>query len=305
MLFPEYAVEPSFLSNLANYLLIANSFGYHHGRLISRYPRRWERLVYESTASCSPLDRSRIEIGLRRLKTALLPSGREFNGELTWLENAEYQQTVAPFRAVIANENPRARDDVLLATDLDHHTLWVAAAQAWVARSANDMASAVTNLLRSGSELIFIDPHFDPSYSRFRNPLLAILRLAHLVTNNSITRIEYHCQPARNDALATFQSACERQVLSQVPKGVQISFKRWSERPRGETLHDRFLLTDRAGVEFSVGLDEAMGDHGETTRVQALSPDAFARLIDLYLSDRPAFDLVDQFVGVGTAEEAS
>src|SRR6266481_4047429 len=101
----EYALEPALLSNWQNFRYFAEKFGVSKGRLISRYPRTWQRLVLESLASCGVIERKRIEEGLIILKRHMLSRHHEWTEQLDWLSNAETEHAKRPFHAVIAALN--------------------------------------------------------------------------------------------------------------------------------------------------------------------------------------------------------
>jgi hypothetical protein len=65
---------------------------------------------------------------LQKAKTeALIPSGRAYDPSAgDWLQNAVAQQEVAPFHAIIAEQNPAGRPDVVVVDDADEtHPLMV------------------------------------------------------------------------------------------------------------------------------------------------------------------------------------
>ena len=72
------------------------------------------------------------------------------------------------------------------------------------------------------------------------------------------------------------------------------------EVPGSEELHDRFILTERRGVQFSVGLDD--GSEGEVTNIHILSEELRGSTWDKYLSKNPAYDLVDEVTVQGSAK---
>ena len=47
-----------------------------------------------------------------------------------------------------------------------------------------------------------------------------------------------------------------------VPEGMRVVIRRLTQKPDGERLHNRYILTDLGGVAFGVGLDD--GGAGET-----------------------------------------
>jgi hypothetical protein len=68
-----YCLEPSLLNNWKDFRYFTEKFGASQGRLISRYPKRWKKLVYDSLSNCGEVERKRIEEGLQRIDDRLIP----------------------------------------------------------------------------------------------------------------------------------------------------------------------------------------------------------------------------------------
>ena len=87
-----------------------------------------------------------------------------------------------------------------------------------------------------------------------------------------------------------------------VPKGLALEIVLLKERPGGEKLHDRFILTDRWGVQFSVGLDSHGPNDATTTIVTLLTEELWSAIYQKYASGHPAFELAGPPIRViGTA----
>jgi hypothetical protein len=112
-MFYEYALKPSLLNNWKDFRYFTEKFGIAQGRLISRYPKRWKRMVYESLANCGEIERARIVEGLNRLDNRLLKRRYEWDPQRDWFTNAEAEHCRRPFRAILARSNPNQRDFVL------------------------------------------------------------------------------------------------------------------------------------------------------------------------------------------------
>ena len=63
----EYALQPELLSSWSVFRYLSEKFGYGRGRVIARYPKRWERLVYDALGHCKPVEKQKIVEGLIRL----------------------------------------------------------------------------------------------------------------------------------------------------------------------------------------------------------------------------------------------
>jgi hypothetical protein len=121
----EYALEPALLNNWKDFRYFTEKFGVSRGWMLSRYPKRWKRLVYESLSNCGEIERKRIEEGLHRLDDRLLDREGEWNPQRDWLTNAEAEHLRRPFHAVVARAKPNQREFVLEGDGIDEtHPLW-------------------------------------------------------------------------------------------------------------------------------------------------------------------------------------
>ena len=288
----EYALEPGLLNNWQNFRYFAEKFGVPKGRLISRYPRKWERLVLESLVSCGVIERKRIEEGLVNLKRHILPRHHEWNRQLDWLSNAEIEHGKRPFHGVVAGANPRNREFVLEAESLSEaNPLWCLPNLPPVQRTATHMAERVAPLLCFSKLILFIDPHFRPNEIRWRRPLQAFLEVA-IATRRpgDIVKVEIHV----NDDLepSFFATQCQGLLPQIIPNGLGVRILQWREKERGEKLHNRFILTELGGVSFGIGLDDSDGVDGQTDDIQLLSQETYKLRFAQYAGSPPPFDLV-------------
>ena len=96
---------------------------------------------------------------------------------------------------------------------------------------------------------------------------------------------------------STFRQECERYLPAVIPGGMTLIVRRWQNRPAGEKLHNRYILTDVGGVQFGFGLDE--GDRGTTDDVTLLSAPAYGQRLGDYAGPAYAFDLEGEVKIVG------
>ena len=83
-----------------------------------------------------------------------------------------------------------------------------------------------------------------------------------------------------------------------IPVGISVRLVRWKQKIVGEKLHNRFILTDRGGVIFGVGLDDGDGAAEETDDIKLLDDETYKIRWQQYTSG-VAFDLVDELVIIG------
>jgi len=295
-MFYEYALEPQLLNNWRDFRYFFENMGVSKGRFISRYPKRWKRLVYESLNDCGEVERAKIVEALARADEKMLRRESQWDNGKDWLANAEEEHARTPFHAIIAHDNPNGNGAVLVGDSLDEQeSRWKMNVTCDVPRKAQDMAASVATLLQASREIIFIDPHFGPENNRFRRPLCRFLELALQNRTTQLMRVEYHLEAKSTNAF--FEEECKK-LGDLLPAGIEIKFRRWRELPGSEKLHDRFILTERGGVQFSVGLDD--GNQGEMTNVNILSDELCNSTWNKYLSNTPAFELVDEFSITGS-----
>ncbi len=270
----EYALQPDALSTWTSFQIFFDQFGFSKGRVISKYPKHWKRLVYQAVERQQPtaLERARIEESLRTIDDRLLEQKRAYNGEMDWLENAIDVDRVNPFKAIIAKVFPSPCLNAVVADEVDEaHPLWLVETQRIVARTPEGMTESIGPALRVSSEIIFVDPHFDPDAYRFREPLEAFVSAA-LVGGIAVKRIEYHFkddQRTKPQFNEHFEETCRRKLAPLVPVGSDLRLVRWKERSGGKGFHARYVLTEKGGFLVENGLDE--GNEGETTPIVLLS----------------------------------
>jgi hypothetical protein len=250
-------------------------------------------MVYEACSGCKEVERKKIEERLKEIDNRMIRTMREYNPEKDWLVNAELQHAVNPFRAVIASGNPRAQQYVLIADDLDNTSLlWNVEREIPVQRKAMDLARCASKLLMLGSEILFIDPYFNPDKKKFMNVMECFLRF--VLQGVPPKRIEIHTEyDFENDPdFEEWKKICNRIFAPLIPKGLKIRIVRWTEKFGGEKLHARYLLADVGGLRYETGLDE--GRIGETTDVSILDLTLHEKRWKDYQIETAAYDLADE-----------
>lgn len=271
----EYAVEPeAIVRDWQTFRYLFEKFGFDQGRLISRFPGKWKRDVYNASRHLPPLQRKRIEERLSsEVESKLTPSGRDWPNRATWIENAIAAQAERAFHAIIASHHTENCLTILTPDEVvDTHPLFAANRSAAIPRKASDFANAVAPLFWASRDIIFIDPHFEPSIRRWRNPLVAMLTAA-AQTERTFAKIEYHTKAGgAKPSAEEFQRRCEQFLVKLLPSGLTIDFFRWEETD--DRFHGRYILTNVGGINVEGGLDET--EANETTDIHLLDADMCA-----------------------------
>ena len=129
-------------------------------------------MVYEASAHLQPIERARVTEILNRSKPHVVRFGRQYDTNLDWLRNAVYQQAKEPFRAIIAEENPRDLPFVVRPEDIDEAHPLIEASHNWqVPRVGTSLAHAMAPLLRTAPKVLFVDKYFSFDDSRYKETL--------------------------------------------------------------------------------------------------------------------------------------
>jgi len=295
----EYAVEPEALNNWQNFRYVDDQVGVEHGRLISRFPGKWARMVMAACSENTQLrdvERSRIAIKLKNLeKKKMAKLNRPYDPEKNWMNNIEEQQRQRPFHAVIARNNEAKIPNIMNIDELDaSHPLWNVPKEQVISRKAKELACCAKLLLQVSKEILIIDPHFDPMKSRFRETFSNLIEFA--FEEHLPLRIELHVEydDWKEQKRATeWKDDCLRKFPPLIPEGFTLLVFRWKIKASGDKPHARYVLTERGGIRYDYGLDEWEGE-GQTTDVALLSTSLYEQRWQDYQIETAAFDLVDK-----------
>jgi hypothetical protein len=262
------------------------------GRLVSRYPKDWKARVWHAFNTTDQNAKKRLDALLIVLTSRMIARGSRYDGNRPWLDNAVTEHARARFHAILARTKPGGIKEALAADSLDEESepLWKVETGIPVPREPKELASAVAPMLRCASEIVFVDPHFDPTLRRFVRTLEAFLEVAFC---------DRPCPPPSRIEVQTsskldrdyFVNKCRDYLPAVVPYDVELRLVRKIERSSGEKLHNRFILTDIGGVMFGIGLDDPGGDLGQSDDLHLLDRRQYQKRWAQYAGEAPAFDI--------------
>lgn len=278
----EFALDPDAVTtSFLDFKYIIEKFGISQGRVISRFPKTWKRMVYEAAYARlqGTTELSRIEVRLQGIDDdVLFPSGRP-GGDVstTWVDRALLEHSREPFTAIISN-NILNQPDVVHKDEIeDTHTHFSPNNQWTIQRTAQAMMGCADFLLRHCKIVKLVDPHFDLSARRFRRPFdEALSRL-----NGSQVLIEIHRSDKISDAvlLQRFNQILPAGLLP----GETLSLYIHPEAP----VHNRFIMTENGGLIYGVGLDDNDNGRGSPSdQVSLMAPKVFKACWDDYCNAR-------------------
>ncbi|MDE0555248.1 MAG: hypothetical protein OXI24_13580 [Candidatus Poribacteria bacterium] len=257
----EYAVDPiAITSSWKSCRLLAQKFGYDRGRLLSRFPKKWfavARDQVDQIKDAGDVEKATMIEWLEALRSdCMMPSGRNFDPDLPWLLNAIEQHEAKPFHAILSNEDNCEHEFVSSINEVlygkDEVLLFKTFTNLAVPRDAESIANALSVLLQTSNNILFIDPYFYLDKVAYREILFKCLEKCRPKSN---CKISIHCKKKRGEEESIFQliGRNKPEILSIIPLGLSIDVYCWDELVGGEDFHDRFLVTDRGGISIQGG----------------------------------------------------
>lgn len=233
---------------------------------------------------------------LTKVKPALIGRGSvQWHPDRSWLENADREHGRAEFRGIVAREDPAGRLHVIVGDRLREAVpppLWVTDPEQEVEQTGAKMAAVAGPLFQSASRVAFVDRNFDPGRGRFTAALAAFLNELSKQRRGSFPTVEYHTGDRTGErppavpphTAEEFKRLCESKLAGMIPHGQRVRLIRW----RFEDLHDRFVLTDRGGLQYGIGLDEGGGADARTVLVTRLSQGTASKKLAVFNNGSPA-----------------
>ncbi|MDM8536034.1 hypothetical protein QUF70_04710 [Desulfobacterales bacterium HSG17] len=291
----EYALEPEMVATwgaIHNSRFFLHEFGLSQGRLISQYPKKWAKKVWESFDEVDQNDRRRLVELLVQFKKTMIKRKNYIwdDAQNSWLGNALLEHDRHPFSNVMAKSNPGNRLEILSEEALGDSPCpgWENPHGALVNRKAQDMAASVGVLLSHCRWVKFIDPYFSKCRRNHKLSMLAFLKVFAMERPvGPPEKIEIHTR--WNGTTMNYLNDFYEKII---PKGLQGTLYQWRQKPGGPRLHNRYILTNLGGVSFQHGLD--IGEVGETDDVTRLDLNQFDSHCKQYDPQNPAFDQAAQ-----------
>lgn len=300
----EYALEPEMVAtwgDRANHRFFIREFGSGQGRLVSRFPKKWAKKVWEASSGGSDMDNARLtELLVRLQETMIKRKDFVWDEGATWLDNAVQEHARHSFHAIVARNNHEGRPEILCEDGLAATPCpgWDCPHGIPIIRNAPKLAEAVRGMLACCRWIKFIDPYISPGRPNYRPSLRAFLQI--LASERPVgppESIEIHT--GLHNGTADFLRDSFQELI---PNGLSVTLFQWQERPGGQRLHNRYILTDIGGVSFHHGLD--IGAEGETDDLNRLDFDQYLLRRRQYDSAAPAFDqAMAPLIIIGTSRE--
>jgi hypothetical protein len=290
----EYAVEPRAIgSSWETFRYVIEKFGFDKGRLISEFPRRWFREVYNATAGFTDIQKKRVEEALNQArKNKVVRCHRPYDPNAgDWLHNALTEHQRSPFRAIIALQNPAGEAVVLSTSDLDElNPLMAVPHDCAIARDAASIAAALKELLHFGANILFVDPFFDPYSARYKSTLRECLGIVKSLNPGAGCEIHYRHHDNKPSP-ADIEREVANLFIGIIPADMTVTIYCWREKKGGADFHTRYLLTDKGGISVDAGFS-AEGDH-QTTDMHLMSFELTEQKLRAFARNATDYELVE------------
>jgi hypothetical protein len=259
----EFALQPEALvESFQTFRYLIEKFGVGHGRLISEFPSKWAKLVYEALNAQSLADEERHAISAY-FKAKLIgqpdfvyPSQRPGgDGQKDWVDRAIEASSQTPFDGIIVSGKTDGRDNLLSArtlTDLDPQ--FASKRNFRVDRTADQLVGCIDLLIRASQSVKLIDPYLNPKDRRWRRVIEAVANRIQIRSQRS-SEIEifrsYDGDIQKSNLLRDFG-----EWLPKCSAQEGIKFRVFMFSKQDVYMHNRFILTNIGGAMYGTGLDE-------------------------------------------------
>ncbi|MEO7317539.1 MAG: hypothetical protein ABIZ56_00975 [Chthoniobacteraceae bacterium] len=289
-----FGVEPEVMAHWRHFQKFYKDFGVEQRRLIARYPEEWEDFVSKRARELVKLGHNK-EMQVARMVEKLAGHGSRFRfckvpctdykPDRDWLTNAVAHQP--PFDAIVAakggpiDARVGVADEVLMDEPPFHRERDVV-----IPRTAVAIVSTVERLLAAATEIVLVEPHFNPVEPRFALPFIRVIETLQ-ARGGMPKRIELHTAKPRV-FLHNIQESNYRHAFEvDLPTGWRLDVCFWAGSFPEDAQHPRFILTELGGVRIDWGLDE--GPQGSTPIASGVSDTLFSDLFACYAATGSRF----------------
>jgi hypothetical protein len=208
----------------------------------------------------------------------------------SWLGQALVEHSLRPYDGIVALARSIQQSGAVppsaplvvgdkLGVEVDPN--WDASNAETPVRTAAAFAEALAPMLRNSREVIVWDRNFNPEKPRWQRMIRHLCAATQSTARLRSVTFELHCGVAKrnkssDDEVSPGQfldgprgrSGCKG-LHGEIPKDMKVSFCRWKQKPGGEWLHDRYVLTDIGGIitgstDDSEDAISSLGPDGET-----------------------------------------
>ena len=283
-----FAIEPTAFEDYKDCLLLER-FGFHEGRFIAEYPRKWRRAVYEHLDRLPDVKRKQaIESFEKYSRDRFAPVSFEFAPTKPWLENAKDLKRIAAVADVIFARNNAG--DFPTPDNVDHkYFSKLGGRQTEVLSSASGYADAAKMLLLLSHEIVVVDPYFGRLDNRYQRVFERFVQTA--LSGRRCRSFVFFSMEDGSTSLEQMRRGAKQFFSSATRQGIDIKFHVLRDTGKQEAdNHGRFLISIKGALKFDRGFDEEKIPR--LRKVDALDTPMHDKLCRQYLEGELPFEVV-------------
>ena len=302
----EFALDPALVARWHDpkeWAFFREAFADGTGRVVSACPKKWRKDVVRAffnqfpSATDQSKQRRNLEAMLEKLCRRMVERDSSHPECPTWLDKALAAHRERPFDGILSLEPDESLPAVMTPEMLFGEpppAAWSIPPVAATPRTADAFAKAVAPLLTRCREAVFVDPWFDAKKTRFTEPLQAMLRElwgpARCVAAPTAQLVIAEGEGQKGRSADWLLGECKNRLPAILPAGRSLQVTVIRQRPGGEKIHNRYILTLLAGLSFGTGLDVADPDEsGQSDDLCRLSNDQLTHRWGQYVSARESW----------------
>ena len=284
-MFFEYAIAPDVIANAQDARFLLEACRPWKGRFVAAYPTTWPDMVLQRATDG---ERKAVEVRLLAAKNAgtFVRRRTRYDATQTWLWNAEAEHVRNAFRAIITTEDCGSEHVRKASLVDDSQDRWRVDSGRFVDRDPGKLVEALRLLLGLSSHVAIVDPHFRADQPHKTAPLVALARA--LRSPTVPLEVHWSDEPDSMPSYAHCMRHAERVLPDILPHGVKVTLRCWHERRGGPRIHNRFLVTNIAGVKFGDSIEE--GAVGHQDHLSILDEPSRLAIWDDYVAAPGGFD---------------
>ncbi|MFY0700381.1 MAG: hypothetical protein JXR04_06135 [Bermanella sp.] len=281
-----FGIEPESVNNWHDLRHITEKFGFSKGLLIGQYPKKWMKMVIDSSKEngVGDIELAKIIEKLQQIKDdRFYKTGLPFSPDKEWIDNIEGDGVIDNFNSVITKD--RNFPPKFYQSDNIEENVFEDHRETQVERKASCLAGLSSKLLLMSKTLILIDPYFQPK-RKCTSVIDEFLKIKH-ESGIDFEKIEVFTSYSN-------YAVSDEQYIEDYIKETKLDFDFLVEIIRLDNdlldfdFHARYLLTDVGGIRYDRGFVEPL-DHAKRdtkTDVACLTNHMYKELVAKYDKDK-------------------
>lgn len=277
-----YAIDPSAPQDLRDLKLLAELFGFSHGRFIAEYPAEWALLLQGKFKDLRPIEQSRASVLLAKFLSNTLPVEGRYLRSKDWLTNVlDFQSKEHKFKKIVAANE--AHDLPTLSQVLYEDELPDSRGE-HIKPTINSYRFAIAPLFIVSSEIHIQDMYFfleDGGKKLYRQWDVLHMLIDLAVKSGRCKTLIFHLNQEKfpTNSLESRLEECFDQVLINTNNNsLEILYTLEDKK----ITHGRYIFSIKGGLQFDHGFDTDIKTQDKLNHVHWLSKNELQPLFDRY-----------------------